>query len=150
MDQASLFERVLLTGAAGFVGFHVTQALLDKGVQVLGIEDAIRFILAFGGSIVDIRSNPRDSNEMVQMFGREAVEALAALTTLPRRIPLAKPWLATYFHSQGLSIAQIARKLRISDVSVRNHLRREAEHRDRLSVEAERRQRSASIARYRP
>ncbi len=119
-------------------------------VQVLGIEDAIRFILAFGGSIVDIRSNPRDSNEMVQMFGREAVEALAALTTLPRRIPLAKPWLATYFHSQGLSIAQIARKLRISDVSVRNHLRREAENRDRLSVEAERRQRSASIARYRP
>ncbi len=39
MDQASSFERVLLTGAAGFVGFHVTQALLDKGVQVLGIDN---------------------------------------------------------------------------------------------------------------
>lgn len=39
MDQATSFERVLVTGAAGFVGFHVTQALLDKGVQVLGIDN---------------------------------------------------------------------------------------------------------------
>ncbi|WP_454658341.1 NAD-dependent epimerase [Bosea beijingensis] len=39
MDQAPSFERVLLTGAAGFVGFHVTQALLDKGVQVLGLDN---------------------------------------------------------------------------------------------------------------
>ena len=30
---------MLLTGAAGFVGFHVTQALLDAGVQVLGIDN---------------------------------------------------------------------------------------------------------------
>lgn len=33
------FERVLLTGAAGFVGFHVAEALLDAGVQVLGIDN---------------------------------------------------------------------------------------------------------------
>lgn len=39
MDRASPFQRVLLTGAAGFVGFHVTQALLDAGVQVLGIDN---------------------------------------------------------------------------------------------------------------
>jgi UDP-glucuronate 4-epimerase len=39
VDQVTSFERVLVTGAAGFVGFHVTQALLDKGVQVLGIDN---------------------------------------------------------------------------------------------------------------
>ncbi len=33
------FDRVLLTGAAGFVGFHVAEALLDRGVQVLGIDN---------------------------------------------------------------------------------------------------------------
>ena len=32
-------RRVLLTGAAGFVGFHVTQALLARGIAVLGIDN---------------------------------------------------------------------------------------------------------------
>jgi len=32
-------RRVLLTGAAGFVGFHVTEALLGEGVEVLGIDN---------------------------------------------------------------------------------------------------------------
>ncbi|RDJ25398.1 NAD-dependent epimerase [Bosea caraganae] len=32
-------RRILLTGAAGFVGFHVTEALLAQGVQVLGIDN---------------------------------------------------------------------------------------------------------------
>jgi UDP-glucuronate 4-epimerase len=32
-------SRILLTGAAGFVGFHVTQALLARGVAVLGVDN---------------------------------------------------------------------------------------------------------------
>lgn len=107
-------------------------------VQVLGVEDAIRFLLAYGGAELCISKNPRDTNELVQMFGREAVEALANLTTLPRRIPLAKPWLAAWFHAQGLSVAQIARKLRVSDISVRTYLRRDAENRTRLQAAAAR------------
>lgn len=113
-------------------------------VQVFGLEGAIRFLLAFGGAQLDVRGNPRDSNQLVQMFGREAVAELASLPTLPtlpRRIPLAKPWLAADFHAQGLSIAQIARKLRISDISVRTYLRREAENRERLRADADRRAR---------
>lgn len=31
--------RVLLTGAAGFIGFHVTKALLDRGDEVVGIDN---------------------------------------------------------------------------------------------------------------
>ena len=108
-------------------------------VQALGLEGAIRFILAFGGAELYIGKNPRDTNELVSMFGREAVEALAGLVTMPRRIPLAKPWLAAHFHAQGLSIAQIARKLRISDITVRAYLRRDAENRERLRANAERR-----------
>ncbi len=39
MHENGAFIRVLVTGAAGFVGFHVTQALLDAGIQVLGIDN---------------------------------------------------------------------------------------------------------------
>lgn len=39
MERNPPLERVLLTGAAGFVGFHVTEALLDSGIQVLGIDN---------------------------------------------------------------------------------------------------------------
>ena len=29
---------ILLTGAAGFIGYHVTQALLARGERVLGLD----------------------------------------------------------------------------------------------------------------
>jgi len=32
-------QHVLLTGAAGFVGFHVTNNLLDKGIRVTGVDN---------------------------------------------------------------------------------------------------------------
>jgi UDP-glucuronate 4-epimerase len=36
-------NRVLVTGAAGFIGFHVSQRLLQKGYQVLGIDNLNAF-----------------------------------------------------------------------------------------------------------
>ena len=30
---------VLLTGAAGFIGFHVAEALLDRGERIVGIDN---------------------------------------------------------------------------------------------------------------
>ncbi|MGB0955512.1 MAG: NAD-dependent epimerase/dehydratase family protein, partial [Panacagrimonas sp.] len=37
MKKAS--KRILVTGAAGFIGFHLTQALLKRGHPVLGIDN---------------------------------------------------------------------------------------------------------------
>ena len=31
--------KVLVTGAAGFIGFHLTKALLDRDDQVIGIDN---------------------------------------------------------------------------------------------------------------
>ncbi len=39
MLTTALPQRILLTGAAGFVGFHITQALLARGIAVLGIDN---------------------------------------------------------------------------------------------------------------
>ncbi len=32
-------EKVLVTGAAGFIGFHLSQLLINKGYQVIGIDN---------------------------------------------------------------------------------------------------------------
>ncbi len=29
---------ILVTGVAGFIGFHVSKALLDRGEQVIGVD----------------------------------------------------------------------------------------------------------------
>ncbi len=40
MESRTLdLQKVVLTGAAGFVGFHLTQSLLASGIRVLGIDN---------------------------------------------------------------------------------------------------------------
>ena len=34
-----MMKKILVTGAAGFIGFHVTKALLSEGVEVVGIDN---------------------------------------------------------------------------------------------------------------
>ena len=39
MDRRNLVDRILVTGAAGFIGFHLSKSLLDDGFEVLGIDN---------------------------------------------------------------------------------------------------------------
>lgn len=93
-------------------------AHLEPFVCILGVDKAVEFLLAFGGSEFSFRENPRPGTPVVQMIGREAVIALAA-EGLPARIPTGKPWIAQVLRAKGLSVAAIARKLHTSDVTVR-------------------------------
>ncbi len=94
-------------------------------VDVLGVDGTVRFLLFLGGAELHIARHPRPRSRLVQVVGAEKAQQLADVShLLPTRIPVAKPWLAATLHAKGLPVAEIARTLHVSDVSVRSMLRR--------------------------
>jgi DNA-binding transcriptional regulator YiaG len=98
-------------------------AQVEVYVKVLGSDQAIDFLLTFGGAELDFPKSPSAASQLVECVGQQKAEALcAALDHTRRRIPTAKPWLAAALKSKGLSQAEIARKLHTTDVTVRKWL----------------------------
>lgn len=94
-------------------------------VEVLGVDGAVKFLLAFGGAELYLAANPKGRGRVERMFGADRAAALAAMAErLPRRVPTAKPWIAQVLRARGLPVAEIARILHATDVSVRAWLRR--------------------------
>ena len=103
-------------------------AHIQPYVDVLGVADAIRFLLAFGGAELYLTTTPKGRSRLAQMFGIEKAAAVAeAAEHMPRRVPTAKPWIAQVWHSEGKSVADICRTLHVSDVTVRGWLKRRLE-----------------------
>lgn len=91
-------------------------------VEVLGREGAERCLMIFGGSEVWMESAGGRSR-LAAEFGAEAARALAErLGATKVRVPTAKPWLAQVMKARGLSGAEIARSLHVTDVTVRKYL----------------------------
>lgn len=94
-------------------------------VDVLGLDDAIRFLLTFGGSELYLTATPGGRSRLAQMFGLEKTAALArAAEHLKHRVPTAKPWIAQVWAARGQTTAEIARALHVTDVTVRAWLKR--------------------------
>lgn len=111
-------------------------AHIQPYVAVLGIEDTIRFLLAFGGAELYLTTTPKGRSRLAQMFGLDKAAAIArAAEHMPRRVPTAKPWIAQVSSAQGVSVAEIARFLHVSDVSVRGWLKRAVEGRVETPVQ---------------
>jgi hypothetical protein len=67
---------------------------------------------------------PDARRDRESLLGYDKAKALSSIAhRLPRRVPLAKHWLSQMLDWQGNSTAQIARTLRVSDVSVRRWLK---------------------------
>jgi len=98
-------------------------AQVQPYVDALGHEDAIRFLLAFGGAELYIAADPKGRGQVEAMLGPDKARALAAQAhRLPARVPLAKPSLAHCLAARGARAATIARTLRTTDVTVRKWL----------------------------
>ena len=104
-------------------------------VDVLGIEGAFDFMMAFGGADVYFALNPGEDSRLVEAIGHDKAAALARRLNAVKevqRVPLAKPFLARVLQTRDIPIAEIARRLHVSNVAVRSMLsddrqKREAE-----------------------
>lgn len=95
-------------------------AHIQRYVDALGLDQTVTFLLHFGGADLYIAQRPTERSELVRVIGQEAAERLAAhADRLPARVPTAKPWLAAVMKAQGLPAEQIARRLHVSNVTVR-------------------------------
>lgn len=95
-------------------------AHLQPYYEVLGLELTMAFLLQFGGAELYIPAESKGRSELAALIGDDLTRELAKRSErLPARVPIGKPWLADVFRCQGLSVAQIARKLHVSDVAVR-------------------------------
>jgi NAD(P)-dependent dehydrogenase (short-subunit alcohol dehydrogenase family) len=52
--QEQQVSTILVTGSAGFIGFHVSKALLDSGHKVVGVDNFNELISSATGIIVAI------------------------------------------------------------------------------------------------
>lgn len=104
-------------------GVPVPPAHLAVFVNALGVERAIEFLLNFGGAELYVPREFKGNSRIVTVIGHDGALSIARVRDrLPARIPTGKPWIAKVWHSKGLSKAEIARRLHVSDVSVRRML----------------------------
>lgn len=98
-------------------------AHIEAYVEILGPELAFEFLMEFGGAELYLAAAPKRSR-LAHTIGVDKAAALAEQAyRLPARVPVAKRWLAQVLKSKGLSNAEIARKMHVTDVTVRAYLK---------------------------
>lgn len=99
-------------------------AQVEPYVRALAPELAVTFLLHYGGAELYVRRDRFDAAEYLPLIGDEGARSLANYAhKMQKRVPLAKTWMTLMLDWQGHSVTEIARKLRVSDVSVRRMLK---------------------------
>lgn len=99
-------------------------AQVEPYVKALGPDLAVTFLLHYGGAELYIRTRPNAETEYVERIGVDSARALVSRAdAMSHRVPLTKAWLTAMLDWQSHSVPEIARKQRVSDVSVRRMLK---------------------------
>ena len=92
-------------------------------VKALGEDRAIAFLLAFGGAPVLLAARPSKENKIVPVIGADGLAALISeFRVRIDRVPVAKTWIARVWADRGATVIEIARRLHVTDKTVRNWL----------------------------
>ena len=83
--------RVLVTGAAGFIGFHVASKLLARGDEVIGLDNLNPYYdpTLKDARLAILKKQPRFSFEKIDLADRAGMEALFARGGIQRVVHLA-------------------------------------------------------------
>lgn len=101
-------------------------------VEIFGQDDAVEFLLEHGGGYLYFSDNPTARNPVAKRFGRDKAVALGRVYGRRNmRVPLAKDWVMRVLASRGVGTHEIAKRLHVSDVTVR----RAIGTRDRLQLD---------------
>ncbi len=79
--------KVLVTGAAGFIGYHVSEALLARGVEVVGLDNLSPYydVTLKEARLARLAARPRFTFARVDLADRKAMERVFA-DHRPRRV----------------------------------------------------------------
>src|SRR6185295_7559751 len=74
-DRRAALMRVLVTGAAGFIGFHVAERLLARGDDVIGLDNLNPYYdpALKAARLAILREQPRFSFEKIDLADRAAM-----------------------------------------------------------------------------
>lgn len=94
---------------------------IQQFVDAIGEENACRLFLELGGTVVKLPKKTGHTSLLAKAIGQEKSDRLAKeLGAGHLRIPVARQWCARYLHGKGLSLAEIARRVRVKDDTVRD------------------------------
>jgi len=90
-------------------------------VEALDADLAVLHLLENGGAEIFLSADPQGRSRLETMVGPDRARALAIhpAMQMKQRVPLASSWLVCMMHWQGLSTAEIARRVRVSGPTVR-------------------------------
>ncbi|MEL6587730.1 MAG: helix-turn-helix domain-containing protein [Pseudomonadota bacterium] len=100
-----------------------TPAHIAPYVDVLGSDLALKLLIELGGSEVYFGAQAGSGGKLAKVVGRDKARELAQrVGAHTHRVPLPRKWLIVQLRAKGLPVAEIARRLHVTDVTVRRHL----------------------------
>lgn len=115
--------RVLLTGAAGFIGYHVAKALLDRGTEVVGIDNVNDYydvslkearlsILCRHSNFLFHRTNIADKDRMLALAGEKFTHIVHLAAQAGVRYSLENPFAYVESNLMGhVVMLELARRI---------------------------------------